>query len=123
VNSMTFAARYRELYGEAPGPFGGNAYDAAMILAMAMAMAPDPEDRVAVRDNVANVSAGDVVNVESWSDFLAVRAAGTVNYEGAAGSMDLDEFGEPSSDVEEWTITSGSFESVGCWTPDASPCP
>lgn len=120
---MAFLTRYQELYAEAPGPFGANAYDAAMLLAIAMALSSDPEDRTQVRDNLGNTSTGAVVGPEQWDVFVGAMAAGMVNYEGAAGAVDLDENGEPVSDVEEWTITSGSFETVGCWTPDATPCP
>lgn len=122
ANFATFTTRYRELYAEDPGPFGANAYDAAMLIAMAMALG-DPENRTAVRDNLRNTSTGAVVNPEQWDAFLAARSAGTVNYEGASGPVDLDENGEPVSNVEEWTIRSGAIETAGCWQPDATPCP
>ena len=38
-------------------------------------------------------------------------------------SIFVDENGEPVSNVEEWTITSGAIQTAGCWTPDATPCP
>ncbi len=122
ANFATFTARYMELWAEEPGPFGANAYDAAMLIAIAMALG-DPEDRTSVRDNLRNTSTGTVVNPEQWDVFLGAASAGMVNYEGAAGPVDLDEFGDPVSSVEEWTIRAGAIETVGCWTPDATPCP
>ncbi|MCB9593406.1 MAG: ABC transporter substrate-binding protein [Sandaracinaceae bacterium] len=122
ANFATFSARFTELWGEGPGPFGANAYDAAMLIAISMALG-DPENRTSVRDNLRNTSTGTVVNPEQWDVFLGAASAGMVNYEGAAGPVDLDENGEPVSNVEEWTITSGAIQTAGCWTPDATPCP
>lgn len=122
ANFATFTARYTALWGEAPGPFGANAYDAAMLITIAMALG-EADDRVSVRDNLRNTSTGTVVNPEQWDVFLGAASAGMVNYEGAAGPVDLDANGDTVSNVEEWTIRAGAFETVGCWTPDATPCP
>ncbi len=119
----TFLDRYRTNYGEDPGPFAANSYDAAYLLAIAMALSDDPEDRVQVRDNLQRTSSGTEVHPQEWAQVLASLDAGMVNYQGASGPVDLDANGDPQSNVEEWTITAGMLETVGCWTPDATACP
>jgi ABC-type branched-subunit amino acid transport system substrate-binding protein len=121
---QTFADRYRELYGEDPGAFAVNIYDGAYLLAMAMELAEDPENRAQVQSELASsLDEGTDIGPESWAELqTAVEDASTVDYVGASGPVDFDENGDVVSNLEEWRITNGAFETVNCWTPEAELC-
>jgi ABC-type branched-subunit amino acid transport system substrate-binding protein len=117
-----FQAKYNELWGMAPGAFNANSYDAVYLLAAAMELSEDPENRVQVRDNIPNTTMGSEVHPQEWSQATELAADGQLNYEGASGAVDINDKGDVVSDIEEWTVRDGMVETIGCWTPEAQPC-
>ena len=104
----TFAARYRAAFGNQPGPFVSNNYDAAALLYLAIARARSTEG-AAIMESVRALgdSRGAIVRVGDLSEALERLATGDeVNYEGASGSVDVDETGDVRADYEVWRVSS-----------------
>ena len=119
-----FRTTYQKFYpGVEPFSYAANAYDAIYLLAIAMELSDDPNDRTQVRDNLAKTKTGQEIHPGEWSKVLEHLADGSLNYEGASGAVDLDANGDVTANVEEWTIENGAIKSVGCLTIDATPCP
>ncbi len=96
-----FAADYEARFRLPPGPYAVNAYDAAMLIAMAMQKG-QAATREAVKANLQAVSAGSGTAVKPGVDGikagLALLQSGqAVNYEGASGPVDLDAHGDVTS--------------------------
>ncbi len=95
--------------------FEPQAYDALYLIALAMQMG-DGFDSETIRANLRAVSSppGTVIGPGEWATALTEIAAGRdINYEGASGFVDLDEFGDVGSDYEIWRISDlGQFEQV-----------
>ena len=106
----TFETSYTAEYGETPPlPFMREMYDAVYLVALAAEKAgsTDPTDiRDALRD-VANAP-GETVSpgTEGFTTALGLIADGTdINYEGAAGPVDLDENGDVLiGAIETWHV-------------------
>jgi ABC-type branched-subunit amino acid transport system substrate-binding protein len=88
-------ALFREAYrarnpASEPGQFASTAYDAVMMLALAIEKTKTTEDRPALRGALADLSLGET---GSPSDLLLlldrVRSGVQVNYEGISGSVDF----------------------------------
>ncbi|MDB5363184.1 MAG: amino acid transporter substrate-binding protein [Rhodospirillales bacterium] len=78
----------------APGPFEAQAYDMINLTVLAIAQAGKATG-VAARDAIRTVSQGDGTVVDNAPDGLALIAKGQkVNYEGASGSCDFDQYGD-----------------------------
>ncbi|MBO6933759.1 MAG: ABC transporter substrate-binding protein [Deltaproteobacteria bacterium] len=121
-SANAFAASYEVTYGERPGIFGGNQYDAMILLALAIQKA-GTTDGTAVRDalyQVANRDAGEPTMI-SGQIAQALGALeepeGDIDYEGASGSVDLDPSGDVTSDYEIWSYTGGMFVRVDVISP------
>lgn len=96
-----------------PGIFSANTYDAVMLSALAASAAGDASGQ-AIQENLQAVSEGGTeVTAEGICDGLEQAANGEdVNYEGAAGSQDLDENGDVTSDYELMEIQGEELEQV-----------
>jgi len=97
-----FLSRYRAEYGATadPGLFTANAYDAVYLLAAA-AQAAGVATPAGIQGQLRPVSTpqtGDtVVKGGQWSTIRTELAAGRgINYEGASGAVNLDQFGDPA---------------------------
>lgn len=94
-----FDVAYEEAYGSPPSvPYLREGYDAVYLAALA-AEAADSADPTAMRDALRGVAnpEGEVVGpgVDGWKAAVELLAAGTdIDYEGAAGSQNLDENGD-----------------------------
>lgn len=103
----TFVTRHRAAWGEIPGPFVSNNYDAAALLYLAIARAQSTGGR-AIMESVRALgdSGGAIVRVGDLSEAVQRLQAGEqVNYEGASGSVDVNEFGDVRTDYEVWQVT------------------
>jgi branched-chain amino acid transport system substrate-binding protein len=121
-----FATRFTETWGAAPGTFHPHAYDATMLLAIAIAAADDPGDRAQVRDALlARTRAGAPASAESgWAAIAAeLERAGEVDYQGASGPVDFDSRGDVASGIALWRIRANDFEDFECRTATGTPCP
>ncbi len=115
--------RFRQAYfaatrdGEEPDDYGENVYDAAYLLAYAMAAGgPTP---AGIAANLPGISRPDgstptIINVGEWQKGVAaLRAGQDVDYQGASGRIDLDANGDPSSGTYAlWRIRNGKYEIV-----------
>lgn len=105
----SFSARHRAAWGEVPGPFVSNNYDAAALLYLAIARAQSTSGR-AIMESVralGDSGGGSIVRVGDLSEGVQRLHAGEqVNYEGASGSVDVDELGDVRTDYEVWQVTS-----------------
>ncbi len=113
--SATFAAAYEAEFGELPPlPYIDNAYDAAMIMALAIEQAGST-DGTAIRDALREVAnaPGEIVGPGEFARAKELIAAGTaINYEGAAGSHDFDENGDVTGTFEHWAVVDGAITTV-----------
>ena len=128
--TATFKERYLSHYGEEDQEFDHSAYDAAIVLATAMSMLEDPKDRTGIRDLLRDgkLQTGERINFENWSVLRdAAIAAGTVDYEGAAGPHDFEANGDVDGNIWVGEVRDGKF--VGsttyksCWSSSGVPLP
>ena len=123
-----FERDYRAKYGELPPlPYMTNFYDGIVIAALAAAKARaegKAVNGVTVRDNLRAVAnpPGEVVSagVAGLKRALELIKAGQpLNYEGAAGSQDFDEYGDTITPIEVWQYVENEpfIESVRFETP------
>jgi branched-chain amino acid transport system substrate-binding protein/neutral amino acid transport system substrate-binding protein len=98
-----FTQAFNEQYDSEPGTFSANAYDATMLAALAAAKAGDTSGE-AMKGTLPQVSkAGQqVVPSDICSGLQSASDGQDVNYEGAAGSQDMDDNGDVTSSYELW---------------------
>lgn len=113
---------YEEEYGEKPATaYTENAYDGVVAIALAIeaageeAMQADPG--MAIRDNlrvVCNPPGEEITaSVDGFKQaFDLLRKGEVINYEGAAGSIDFDEFGDTVTPILIWKIENGEIVPV-----------
>lgn len=93
-------------YGPSTIPYYDKAYDAAMLIALAMVRAGDTTG-VAIRDNLRAVAnpPGEVVYYDEWEKAVALLQAGKeINYQGAAGLVDFKDTGDVEGGIEIWKV-------------------
>jgi ABC-type branched-chain amino acid transport systems, periplasmic component len=91
-----FADAFEAEYGNAPGVFTSQAYDATAVAVLANVAAGE-NSGVGVRDNlraVANPDGTEYGPAELADAVAAVAAGEAVNYEGASSSVDFDDNGD-----------------------------
>ncbi|MCH7835835.1 MAG: ABC transporter substrate-binding protein [Chloroflexi bacterium] len=113
-----FDAAYEAEYGEAPPlPFLREMYDATYLVALAAEKAGST-DPTAIRDALRDVAGapGEAVSpgTDGFASALSLIAAGTdINYEGAAGPVDLDVNGDVLiGAIETWTVDAANEDLV-----------
>ncbi|GAF95752.1 unnamed protein product [marine sediment metagenome] len=113
-----FKEAYSWVYGEMPPsrPFIGEAYDATVLIALAIQKA-GKADGSAIRDALWDVAnpPGEKVGpgVEGIKKALQLIKDGKdIDYDGAAGPQDFDQFGDVVTHVEIWTIQEGKIKTV-----------
>ncbi|MFW6181443.1 MAG: ABC transporter substrate-binding protein [Spirochaetota bacterium] len=119
---------YRAEYGEKPATaYTENAYDGVAVIALAMAAAGKEALRAApgkaIRDNLRTVanSPGEeiVAGVEGFRRAFELLEQGkAINYEGAAGSIDFDEYGDTVTPILVWKIEGGEIVPVQSVIPE-----
>lgn len=118
------ARRFRELYearyGELPPqPFIDSAYDAMMLMALAIQKAGST-DGTAIRDAlpvVGNPPGEKVIPGEFAKARAILEAGGDVDYEGAAGNQNFDERGDVPGIYSHWAIRDGKIVEVAVIRP------
>ncbi len=94
-------------------------YDAVYMMALAIEQAGSTKT-LEVRDALREIAnpPGTVVGPGEFEKAIELIADGEdINYEGAGGDVDLDEYGNVSSVFENWEIQGEEFVSIGTWTP------
>ncbi len=114
-NFDTFEAAFTAATGQALVLFEQHSYDAVYLIALAMQMG-GAVDSETIRANLRAVSSppGTVIGPGEWEKALTEIGAGRdINYEGASGFANFDEFGDVGSDYEIWEISDlGQIEHV-----------
>ncbi len=114
-----FETSYEETYGfPVTHPFMAEHYDATVLIALAAASAGSTTDAVAIRDALRDVAnaPGEVVGPgrDEIARALRLIAEGKdIDYNGAGGNVDFDEYGDVSGTIEIWTVMNGEIQSTG----------
>ncbi len=117
-----FESAYEAAYGEVPPkPYIDTAYDAAMVMALAIEQAGST-DSLAIRDalrKVANAPGTEVYPGE-WAKAKELIANGEdIDYVGASGAINFDGSGDVSGTFAEWVIEGGEIKTVQVFDPAA----
>ncbi len=109
---QNYSARFNK---EDPGLFTANAYDAVYLISAAAQRAKATVGS-AIKDQMRAVSGppGTVVVGGQWKTMLPLLNQSTdINYEGASGAVNLDQFGDPLSGYGIWGINqTGKIKTV-----------
>lgn len=106
----SFALSYEQKFGEPPGTFTANAYDATYLLAYAIsALESDQEVTGAnIAQSFPKLTDGDEHNVGPANirdGVSTLSSGGTLNFTGASGPLDFEEgTGEAPANVSLWSI-------------------
>jgi branched-chain amino acid transport system substrate-binding protein len=117
---QSFVKAYEVKFGELPPkPYIDTAYDAMMLIALAMEKAGSTEGP-AVRDALREVanSPGTEIRPGEWAKALtAIKAGEDIDYIGASGSLEFDDKGDVSGTFAEWAIENGEIVTVRVFEP------
>jgi branched-chain amino acid transport system substrate-binding protein len=123
-----FVADFEAAYGVRPPlPFMDSAYDAVVVIGLAIAKAHVDGVEVtgtSLRDYVRVVAnpPGETVGVNDFENALVVlQAGGEIAYSGAASDVVFDDVGDVITAVEIWRYSGGTIESVMTRTADIIP--
>ena len=105
----SFAALYKARFsGQDPVLYTETTYDAVYLIALA-AQKAGAVDGASIKPQLAAVSKapGTVIKPGQWAQALtALKGGGDVNWEGAAGSEDFDQYGDVRGSYEIWGVNS-----------------
>ena len=108
TTSGEFNSWFAANYSHQPALFSSNSYDGVFVIALAMEQANTTNTnstafKQALRD-VANPP-GVPIYPGQWAKAVSLIKSGTgINYFGASGAIDFDQYGEVSSDYMVWNI-------------------
>ena len=115
----TFESSYLDTYGyPVSHPFMAEHYDATVLVALAAAKAGSTTDSLAIRDALRDVAnaPGEVVGPgrDGIARAFSLIAEGKdINYEGASGTVDIDDKGDVFGPIEIWKVEGGEIASTG----------
>ena len=111
-----YNAAMKKAYPKSLGKlFAAQTYDAAFVLALAIAKAGST-DRGKIRDALRAVGNGKGMKIQpgQWKEALAAIAAGKeIDYAGATGNIDFDKDGDIAGSYNRWTIKGGKAVNLG----------
>jgi ABC-type branched-subunit amino acid transport system substrate-binding protein len=114
--SRAFRQLYEERFGQLPtNPFIGETFDAVVLLSLAIQKAGKYEGP-AIRDALREVAnpPGEQVGPQDLKRALDLIEDGKdVDYEGVAGSQNIDQRGDVSNTIEIWRLQGGNISSTG----------
>lgn len=112
----TFEGLYETKFGQLPtNPFIGETFDAVALIALAIEKAgknEGPAIRDALRE-VANPPGEPVGPADLARGLELIRAGQDIDYEGVAGSQNIDQNGDVSNTIEIWKMEGGQIVSTG----------
>lgn len=109
-NYQTFALRFEQRFGKAPGTFAENAYDAAYLLAYAIVGSGEIRPTGAQLAEALKRMTGGQTDITAGPNqlnagFNAVSSGGAIDFDGASGPLDFDvDKGEAASDIDIWCV-------------------
>lgn len=116
---VIFNADYKTEYGKLPPlPFITNAYDGAAVIGLAAFAAKVkglPLTSQNIRDQlrvVANPPGEVILPGQFKKAFDLLKDGKQINYEGAAGSVDFDKYGDVVTPIEVWKYSEGKIVTV-----------
>ncbi|MFN3925906.1 MAG: ABC transporter substrate-binding protein [Pseudanabaenaceae cyanobacterium] len=99
-----FTKKLKEKKNESLGAFTAHSYDAAALIALAAEAAKDGTG-AGIKSKMLEVANPPGVEVSDVCEALKLAKAGTdINYQGASGNVDLDEFGDVKGSYDVWTV-------------------
>ena len=111
-----YDAAIKKTYPKSYGAlFAAQTYDAAFILALAIAKAGST-DRTKVRDALRAVGNGKGMKIMpgQWKEAMAaIKAGKEIDYAGATGDIDFDKDGDIAGSYNKWEIKGGKAVNVG----------
>ncbi|NET38822.1 MAG: ABC transporter substrate-binding protein, partial [Cyanothece sp. SIO1E1] len=99
-----FATLWRDEMGEAPGAFVAHTWDAAALVALA-AEAAGTNSGPEIQAQMLNVSSGGTEVTDVCQGLELIRTGEDIDYQGASGNVDIDEFGDVVGNYDVWTVT------------------
>jgi hypothetical protein len=124
TGNAAMVSSFTTAYGTASGsptiPRVAENYDAVYLMALAIAQAGTSTDVDAIRTALRAVAnpPGTVVGPGEFAKAIELIKAGTdINYEGASGTVDLDDKGDVNPTLAEWELQSGQFTVLQTFSP------
>lgn len=100
----TFSQAYTTKTGDSVKAFVPHSYDAAALVALAAEAAKSGSGE-AIKSKIRDVANAPGTEVTDVCEALKLVKAGTeINYQGASGNVDLDEFGDVKGSYDVWTV-------------------
>lgn len=107
-----FTALWEEQAGSAPGAFVPHTWDAAVLLMLA-AEAAGENNGEAIAAQLREVSSGGTPVTDVCEALEMVRNGEDIDYQGASGAVDIDEYGDVVGPYDIWKVnTEGKIETV-----------
>jgi ABC-type branched-subunit amino acid transport system substrate-binding protein len=105
-----FANLYKAQHGRDPGPYASQQFDAAVLLALAVQKAGTATDGTKIRDALFDVSKGGTAfGPTAIADAIAaIKNNLDVDYKGASGAVDFDDYGNVVGDYVIWRVVKGT---------------
>lgn len=98
----------------ASGPYVANSYDAAFMMALAI-QAAESSDRAAISKGLRSISGpnGEVILPGEFAKATALLKSGKkINYEGASGVLDFDQYGDVGGFVSVNRVIDGQWQAT-----------
>ena len=112
--AAAFDADFNAAYGPSTVPYNYNAYDAVMLIALAMLRAGDTSGP-AIRDNLRAVAnpPGEPIYYGEWAKAVALLNAGEdIDYQGVSGLVDFKDTGDVAGGILIWKIEGCQVKAV-----------
>jgi neutral amino acid transport system substrate-binding protein len=99
-----FTKKFKEKKNEGLGAFVAHSYDAAALVAIAAESAKSGTGE-AIKGKIREIANPPGVEVTDVCEALKLAKAGTdIDFQGASGNVDLDEFGDVRGSYDVWTV-------------------
>jgi len=108
-----FATRFEDMHGFPPGAgmYDQNAYDAMILLGLAMEAAGTTASGEAINDALVRIASPPGVEVKTFQEGVeALRAGKDINYQGASGPVDFDQYGNVDSSFAVMEVRGDKLE-------------
>ncbi len=100
----SFTKAFKAKFGETTGPYVPHSYDAGALIALAAEAAKDGSGD-GIKSKIREVANPPGAEVSDVCQALAlVREGKDINYQGASGNVDLDEYGDVKGSYDVWRV-------------------